>query len=418
VTLQTCVRLWMLIAAACAASCTGAACGSGRNGAGDAANTREVRSAAPGDVRRVTDMRGVTITVPARIARVATVSDGFVESVMTRLGVIKTLVSIGSASLQDTWSYSYPAADGRGFSIADGMGTMRALHPWLADLPCASCRGDAIGYETIAAAKPEVVVLRVGDCTIGTTPEIVTRSVDVLTATGAPVVVLRSPADYRGQGTETLRAEIEVLGRLFGNEREAAALAAELAEAEAMIRGRIPGVPEAERPRVLYLGLASGARSSGGAAFVWGTDTTESWMIERVLGARNAYRGLGARVLLNAEQILALDPDVIFLPTSAGYHPPRELAEAPYFRDLQRLRAVRERRVYALPWSPMNCARRLEYPLDLLVMAKGAYPDRFRDLAVHEWALTFYQRTYRVDRPQALMLRRAQWLDWTIEAGF
>jgi iron complex transport system substrate-binding protein len=191
-----------------------------------------------------------------------------------------------------------------------------------------------------------------------------------------------------------------------------------LAEAEAMIRGRIPGVPEAERPRVLYLGLASGARSSGGAAFVWGTDTTESWMIEHVLGARNAYRGAGARVLLNAEQILALDPDVIFLPTSAGYHPPRELAEASYFRELQRLRAVRAGRVYALPWTPNNCARRLEYPLDLLVMAKGAYPDRFRDLAVHEWALTFYERTYRVDRPQALMLRRAQWLDWTVDAGF
>jgi iron complex transport system substrate-binding protein len=408
----------MLVVGACAAVCAGAACQSGREVAGGAASPRDDRVATAVDVRRVTDMRGVSVTVPARIARVATVDDGFVESVMTRLGVIQTLVAVGSASLQDTWSYSYPTADGRGFSLANGMGTMRALHPWLAGLPCASCRGDAINYETIAAATPEVVILRVGDCTIGTTPEVVTRSVDVLAATGAPVVVLRSPADYRGRGTETLRAEIDVLGRLFGNEREAAALADELAEAEAMIRRRIPELSEAAKPRVLYLGLASGARSSGGAAFVWGTDTTESWMIERVLGARNAYRGPGARVLLNAEQILALDPDVIFLPTSAGYHPPRELSEAPYFRELQRLRAVRAGRVYALPWSPDNCARRLEYLLDLLVMAKGAYPERFRDLAVHEWALAFYQRTYRVDRSQAFALRRAQWLDWAVDAGF
>ncbi len=141
-------------------------------------------------------------------------------------------------------------------------------------------------------------------------------------------------------------------------------------------------------------------------------------MLERLTGARNAYRGAGSRVLLNAEQILALDPDVIFLPTSSGYHPPRELAEAPYFRDLQQLRAVREKRVYALPWTPMNCARRLEYPLDLLVMAKGAFPDRFRDLAVHQWALAFYRRTHGVDERQALELRRAQWLDWTVDAGF
>jgi iron complex transport system substrate-binding protein len=376
------------------------------------------RAARPGATRQVIDMRGVTVSVPSPITRVATIDDGFVESVMTRLGVIGSLVAVGSGSLRDTWGYSFPTADGRGFAVADGMGTMRALHPWLAGVPCASCRGDAINYETLAAARPEVVVLRAGDCTIGTAPDVLARSVDVVGALGAAVVVLRSPADYRGRGTETLRAEIDVLGKLFGQEREAEALTDELAESEAMIRERAAGAPKAGRPRVLYIGLASAARSSGGAAYVWGTDTTESWMIEQVLGARNAYRGAGARVLLNAEQILALDPDVIFLPTSAGYHPARELIEAPYFRDLQRLRAVRERRVYPLPWSPMNCARRLEYPLDLLIMAKGAYPDRFRDLAVHEWALDFYQRTYRVSLEQARRLRRAQWLEWTVEAGF
>jgi iron complex transport system substrate-binding protein len=113
-------------------------------------------------------------------------------------------------------------------------------------------------------------------------------------------------------------------------------------------------------------------------------------MLEQVIGGRNAYLGPGARVLLNADQILALDPDVIFLPTSAGYHPPRELAEAPYFRELQRLRAVGRGRVYALPWSPMNCARRLEYPIDLMIMAKGVYPDRFADIGVRDWVLDFY----------------------------
>ena len=374
-------------------------------------------TAAPG-ARAVTDMRGAVVQVPAPLTRVATISDGFVESVMTRLGTIRTLVAVGAASLQRTWSYSYPSRDGRNFSIADGMGTMRALHPWCADLPCAACAGDAINHETIAAARPQVVILRVGDCTVGTAPEIVTRTVDVFRAMGIPVVVLRSPADYRGQGLDTLRSEIEVLGRVFGNEREALALAQELEEAETDVQARLHDIPDSAKPRVLYLGLASGARFAGGAAYVWGTDTTESWMIERIIGARNAYRGPGARVLLNAEQILALDPDVIFLPTSSGYHPPRELLEAPYFRELQQLRAVREKRVYALPWSPMNCARRLEYPLDLLIMAKGAYPDRFRDLLVHDWALAFYRRTYLADERQALALRRGQWLDWTAEAGF
>ncbi len=385
----------------------------------EAAHGGAAEGAARPAIRTVIDMRGAAVRVPARLTRVATINDGFVESVMSRLGTIRTLVAVGSSSQQRVWAYTYAADDGRTFSVADGMGTMRALHPWLAGLPCASyTSGDAVNYETIASARPEIVIVRVGDCTVGPSGEAVSRLLEVFGAMGIPVVVLRSPADYRGRGLETLRAEIEVLGRVFGEEREAAALADELGESEAMIRARVGGVPALERPRVLYLGLSAGASSSGGAAFAWGPGSVESWMIEEVIGARNAYRGPGARVVLNAEQILALDPDVIFLPTSGGYHPPWELAEAPRFRELRRLRAVRDRRVYPLPWTPMNCARRLEYPLDLLVMAKGAFPRRFADVAVHAWAEEFYRRTYRVDAGQARMLLRAQWLDWTAEAGF
>jgi iron complex transport system substrate-binding protein len=299
------------------------------------------------------------------------------------------------------------------------MGTMRALHPWLADLPCASrTSGVPINYETLANARPDIVILRVGDCTVGTAPDGVARTVHVLDSMGIPVVVLRSPTDYAGAGLETLREEILVLGRVFGKERDAATLADELSSIERLVQSRVSDLPESARPRVLLLGLAARARTSGGAAYVWGRETAESWLVETIVGARNAYTGPGSRVLLNAEQILALDPDVIFLPTAAGYHPPTELTDAPYFHELQRLRAVRQRRVYALPWSPMNCARRLEYPIDLMIMAKGTYPDRFRDVVVGNWTLDFYRRTYLVSDDQARLLRKGQWLEWTAEAGF
>ena len=405
--------MWHSLLTALSAAVLAGACGGPHAPVDDAAGPPNA------ETRAVVDMRGAAVTVPRSIGRVATINDGFVEGVMTRLGVIRTLMAVGSSSQQRVWSYTYPATAGASFTVADGMGTMRVLHPWIGDLPCASqAAGDAVNYETIAAARPDVVIARIGDCTIGTAPEGIARMVAVFASMRIPLVVLRSTTDYRDQGVETLHAEIEVLGRLFGKEEEARALADELSAAEALIQSRVADVPVANRPRALYLGLASGARASGGAAYVWGTDTTESWMLERIVGARNAYRGPGARVLLNAEQILALDPDVIFLPTSAGYHPPEELEHAPYFKEFRHLRAVREHRIYALPWSPMNCARRLEYPLDLLVMAKASYPDRFSDLAVHTWALEFYRRTYGVDEPMARALRRAQWLDWSEAAGF
>nr|MBP7246491.1 hypothetical protein [Brachymonas sp.] len=67
---------------------------------------------------------------------------------------------------------------------------------------------------------------------------------------------------------------------------------------------------------------------------------------------------------------------------------------------------------------PMNCARRVEYPLDMLVIAKAAYPEQFKDIKVHEFALKFYKDVYKVDDKTAKGLRSTQWLDWTVENDF
>jgi iron complex transport system substrate-binding protein len=114
------------------------------------------------------------------------------------------------------------------------------------------------------------------------------------------------------------------------------------------------------------------------------------------------------------EQVFALDPDVIALPTSSGYHPPEELYEAPYYAKLQSLRAVKQRKVIALPWMPCNCSKRLEYPIEVMMIAKISFPEAFEDIQIHEWVLSFYQTIYGVDRNKAKEIRSAQWLDWTI----
>ena len=121
--------------------------------------------------------------------------------------------------------------------------------------------------------------------------------------------------------------------------------------------------------------------------------------------------------MVSPEHVLALDPDVIVLPTDWGYHPPRELYDAPYYQNLQELKAVKNRRVMALPWSPCNCDKRLEYPIDVMVMAKAAYPERFEDVDLGEWLLQFYQNVYDVDVKTAEGLRTAQLMDWTVEEG-
>lgn len=373
----------------------------------------------PASARTVTDMRGKQITLPDTLTRVATIDDGFVEGVMTHLGVIDRVDMIGSWSMKRDYKYAFEAENGETWEHR-GWNTMKFLHPWLNDKVCVnSPQGNVISFEALAAGNPEAVILRLGDCTVGAgNREAAARTVETIEALGLPLVVIYAPTWFRASDLSSMKEEGRIIGAMFGMEDKAAALMDRLAATERLIRERTRDIPKAEKPRVLYMGLNPDIRKQGGAGTAHGVDTPESYIIENVAGAKNAFTGTGAGVPMSAEQMYALDPDVILLPTSNGYHPPRELMEAPYFRNLRELRAVREKRVYAMPWSPMNCARRVEYPLDMLIVAKAAYPDRFRDINVYDFALNFYRDIYHVDDETARALRSHQLLDWMKDIDF
>ena len=366
--------------------------------------------------RPVTDMRGKVVDVPDEPRRIATIDDGFVEAVMTHLGVIDRVVAIGSWSMKRDYRYTFTSIGGEAWEHR-GWNTMKFLHPWISDLPCVtSPQGYVVNFEILAQAAPDLVILRVGDCTVNNrTDGTAERVIAAIESMGLPLVVLYAP---QGTNLSSMLEEMAVLGEIFGQRERAVALGERLAATEALVRERTANVREEDKPRLLYLGLNPAVREQGGAGTVHGVNTPESHIIEGIANARNAFRGQGSGVPVSAEHIYALDPDVILLPTANGYHPPRELCEAPYYAVLQELDAVREGRVYAMPWTPMNCARRVEYPLDLLIVAKAAYPERFSDISVYDFALEFYQSVYGVDKEIASGLRSTQLLDWMAGGGF
>lgn len=369
--------------------------------------------------RVVTDMRGQEVRLPDKIERVGTIDDGFVEGVLTHIGEIDKVDLIGSWSMKRDYKYDFETANGETYRHR-GWNTMKFLHPWLDDKICVnSPQGDILNFEALAKAAPDVLILRLGDCTVRESNRAAAeKTIATIEALGIPLVVIQSPNWFRSPDLSTMRREAEVIGSVFGKADEAASLLDWLAESETLIRERTKDVPDSERARVLYLGLNPNVRQQGGAGSAHGLETPESYIIESVAGAENAFRGRGSGVPLSAEQIYALDPDVIILPTSNGYHPPRELYEAPYFANLQELRAVKDKRVYAMPWSPMNCSRRLEYPLDMLIIAKAAYPERFKDVKVYDFALELYKKAYGVDEETAKGLRSTQLLDWMADIDF
>lgn len=369
--------------------------------------------------RSIVDMRGKTIRMPTAIKRVATIDDGFVESVMTHLGVIRSVAAIGSWGMKRDYAYQFETVSGEKYERR-GWSTMKFLHPWLDDLPVVnSPQGNVINFEALAKSAPDIVLLRIGDCTItAANKEGAAKTIDAIESMGLPLAVLYSPTCFGGADMSTLKEEMRVIGDLFGQREKAEKLADMQARVEAMIRERTADIPEDKKTRVLYFGLCPLARGKGGSGSVWGVDTPESHIIENVVNAKNAYTGKGNGVPINAEQVYALDPDVIVLPTANGYHPPRELYEASYYANFAELEAVKNKRAYAMPWTPMNCARRLEYPLDMLIIAKAAYPEKFADINVHAFALQMYKNLYGVDEETARGLASTQLLDWMLEHGF
>ena len=191
-----------------------------------------------GQAATITDMRGVAVTVPDDPRAVATIDDGFIEGVMTHLGVIDRVRVIGSWSMNRDYRYAFTSRSGETQEYR-GWNTMKYLHPWLDELPCInSPQGNIISYEALAAASPDVVLLRVGDTTVGTDKEKVTRTISTIEALGLPLVVLYSPTWYRSSDLSSMKTEAGIIGELFGQRDKAEALADRLAETETMIRER------------------------------------------------------------------------------------------------------------------------------------------------------------------------------------
>ena len=370
----------------------------------------------------VVDMRGAEVKVPKKIERIVDISDGFTAGVLYHLGLVEKIVGVGSRCQQLNYRYDFPSEEGKNYGYENGLNPVTFLHPRLQELPLVAASNLALNFETLAGLQPDVVLLRVGSCTYGSLNDDQTqKAISTIEAIGIPVIVLKGPPCFDQPTLEYITEEIRLIGRLFDREKAALTLANFLADQTRIIKERTQDIPEEQKQRLFMLGLSPRVRASGGAGNTKGEDTIESFFMEEVANAKNAYEGMGGKssyLIVSAEQIYALDPDVILLPTSSGYHPSNELYTAPYFQNLRSLKAVIEKRVYALPWTPCNCAKRMEYPIEMMIIAKAAYPERFADVKVHQWVLKFYEQLFGVDETTAKKIRSTQWLDWMEEQDF
>jgi iron complex transport system substrate-binding protein len=360
----------------------------------------------------ITDFEGRQVEIPIQINRVVTISDGLIEGVMTCLGQAEKIVGIGSACLPKVWAYDIPSSTGGAHEYREGMNPVFFLNPFLADLPLVSHFGSGINFEAIAKLTPDLIIVRTGSCSLSASKDILAKNIRLLASLGSPLVVLRGPNTFDRPDIASLNREIELLGAVFQKQERAKEMADFLLATVNEIKARTADIPLENQKRVLMLGLSPTARENGGAGHVKGEKTIQTYLLNEFAHARNAFSGTGAWNILNAEQLIALDPDLIVLVTAWGYHPPEELYEAPYYKNLRHMRAVESKAVSALPWTPCNCEKRLEYPIDVMVMARAAYPQRFADIDLCDWLHQFYMTVYGVNRNTAAQLVSCQWMEW------
>ena len=387
---------------------------------GCAGQTSEKASAEREKFQNITDMRGKEVKVPIEPKRVVTVSDGLIESVMINFGVVDRLVGVGGESLLRYSDYKYTTYTGGSFSYAKGANPVLPLYPKIKELPLLVKYGTGMNYEALASLHPDIVIFRLGDCSFWeSNSDNVKQTIEKVESLGVPLVVLKAPNCYDKPDFDTMYKEIEILGKIFENEEKAKKIVNYCAQQVQFIKDRTSNINEQDKPKALLLGLSPMAREKGGSGTVLGLENPESVYLELIVNAKNAFRRKGGNDnAISAEQILALNPDIVLLPTSWGYHPTRELYESEPFRNLSELKAIKEKRVYALPWLPCNCAPRLEILINLMIEAKAAYPEKFTDVNVNKWVIDYYHQIYGVNDEKAKELRSAQWLDWMEEENF
>lgn len=399
------IRRWLVVIGLLAAT---TACGASHPGA-----TNSATASTSGQTRTVVDSRGERVEVPADIKHVATISDAFVEEIMYSLGVQAKVNAIGSTCLIHDFSYNFESKAGEKFSYTGGKNPANQLQPYLRDQPI-FVRDGQINFESLAAAKPDVLIIHSGCCSVKWKGDETKmhQTLDKLKGLGIPTVVVNGP-NYSGKPSiEDMKKGIEVVGDVFGKKDEAAALGSILEEELNGIAARTKDITEEKRAKVLLFGMSPTIRKEGGAGSAFGQKDVHFYLLEKFANAKSVFAKEVGSVPLNAEQVMALDPEVFILPTSNGYHPPRELMDTKEFANLENMRAIRNGRVASLPWSPCNCDQRLEMPLVVMVMAKTAYPEKFADVDLNKWMRSYFKRIYKVDDAKAEGIINALWMDW------
>jgi iron complex transport system substrate-binding protein len=208
------------------------------------------------------------------------------------------------------------------------------------------------------------------------------------------------------------------VGEIFDRQEEAPKMINYLDEEVELVKERTRDIPNEEKPRVLYFGLVGGTSYGKGMVGLALPNYDCGTFFPDITKITNAYTG-DTRALMSSEQVLAINPDVILLLCAPGGYKVSQLYDEEYYKDIQEVKAIKEKRVYStgrleISWNIAG----LEYAIELMIEAKGAYPDRFEDVNVGEMLAEHYKELFGISDDEVKELKEIMGLDWMDEQGF
>lgn len=305
----------------------------------------------------ITDMAGVKVEIPTKIERIADAWRAHNE-VLTMLGVGDKIVATCIPAKACPW--------------------LHLVNPQMNN--AAVCFTTDVNMEELIKSNPDIVFVSVG-----------TKYIDTIKQAGIPVVQLNF-TDF-----DSLKACYQLTGDILGKDtaKKATDYINYLDSKIKDLSDVTSKTPDTDKPTVLHLASVDPIQVDGNTTII------DNWI--KLAGGINAAAEVkGNFQPVSIEQILAWNPDVIILMSSAT-----AAAKIKTDETWQKVPAIKNGKLYynpegAFPWDRYSA----EEALQIQWAAKTLYPDAFKNLDIVKETISFYKKfmNYELTTEQANLI--------------
>ncbi len=316
----------------------------------------------------VVDHGGITVEVPKKIDRIAVVGILPFPSVLAMyLGSAEKIVGMPPAAMS-----------------AAEMGLLGEIFPEILNAETGYTSGSDLNIEELMKLEPDVVFYLAGN----------TQWQTALEGAGIPAVGI-STGKWDYDVLETFENWIQILSQIFPEQSKTEKVTAYSQEVYDTIQERVSGLKEEEKKDILFLYQYDDKQIITSGKHFFG----QFWC--DAVGGRNAAEEIEAEnstAVINMEQILAWDPDVVFLTNFTAAMPEDLYTNAIGGQDWSTVQAVKNQEVYKMPLgSYRSFTPGADTPVTLLWMAQKVYPDLFADIDLEQEVKDYYKEIYGVE---------------------